>query len=277
MRIKGYLLLSDLSCTQSAERRVVTKESSSFSSCFLERQNVPHLVLTPLKLELETELRLDRPLSLAELASTGEVCMGESEPSSSLNAESGLSGSELLILTLALFLAALFRNERRECSICEQSKAKHTGRVITEYLLRLFSLEKKKATHLHIMTSTSTIYIKEVGSLIIHYVMDWFADLLHVQRILLLLMFYHTGAIMGLHVKVPVQLLRAAGSTEPLVIMDLGVGGGDDRGDGRRFPHAAQRAAEGRSGGGTDEGGTERSGGVSARELVPWKEPTVRR
>lgn len=89
------------------------------------------------------------------------------------------------------------------------------------------------------MTSTSTIYIKEVGSLIKHYVMDWFADLLHVQRILLLLVFYHTGAIMGLQVKVPVQLLRAAGSTEPLVIIGLGVGGGDDRGDGRRFPHAA--------------------------------------
>lgn len=92
---------------------------------------------------------------------------------------------------------------------------------------------------------TSTIFIKLVGSLIIQYGMDWFADLLHVQRILLLLVFYQTGAVMGLQVRVPVQLLRAASSTEPLVIMGLGVGGGDDWGDGRRFPHAAQRAAEG--------------------------------
>lgn len=75
--------------------------------------------------------------------------------------------------------------------------------------------------------------------------MDWFADLLHVQRILLLFRFYPIGAVVWLQVKVPVQLLRAAGSREPLVIMELGVGGGDDRGDGRRFPHAAQRAAEG--------------------------------
>lgn len=89
------------------------------NSCRLGRRNVPYLVLTPLKLQLATELRLDRPLSLAELVSTGEVCTGESVPSSSLTAESGLSGSELFILTLALFLAALFRNERREFSICK--------------------------------------------------------------------------------------------------------------------------------------------------------------
>lgn len=81
-------------------------------------------------------------------------------------------------------------------------------------------------------------------------------------------MFYHTGAIIGLQVKVPVELLRAAGSSEPLVIMGLGLGRGDDRGDGRGFPHAAQRTAEGRSGRRTDEGGTERSWGVSAREVV---------
>ncbi len=76
----------------------------------------------PLKLELATELRLERPLSLAELVSTGEVCNGESRPRSCLTAESGLSGSgsKLLRLTLALFLAALLRNERREFSICEQ-------------------------------------------------------------------------------------------------------------------------------------------------------------
>lgn len=79
----------------------------------------PHLVLMPLKLELATELRLERPLSLAELVSIGGVCDGESEPRSSLTAESGLSGSEPLRLTLALFLAALLRNERRELSICE--------------------------------------------------------------------------------------------------------------------------------------------------------------
>lgn len=81
-----------------------------------------YLVLMPLKLELATELRLERPLSLAELVSIGEVCDGESRPRSSLTAESGLSGSgsELFMLTLALFLAALFRKERREFSICEQ-------------------------------------------------------------------------------------------------------------------------------------------------------------
>lgn len=37
------------------------------------RPSVPYLALTPLKLELATELRLDRPLSLAELVSTGRV------------------------------------------------------------------------------------------------------------------------------------------------------------------------------------------------------------
>lgn len=78
------------------------------------------LVFMPLKPELATELRLDSPLSLAELVSTGEVCDGESRPKSSLTAESGLSGSGLLWLTLALFLAALFRKERREFSICQQ-------------------------------------------------------------------------------------------------------------------------------------------------------------
>lgn len=85
----------------------------------------------PLKLELATELRLERPLSLAELVSTGEVCDGESRPRSSLTAESGLSGSgsELLILTLALFLAALFRKERRELSIWKQQTASNTQTV----------------------------------------------------------------------------------------------------------------------------------------------------
>lgn len=82
------------------------------------KMQIFYLVLMPLKLELATELRLERPLSLAELVSTGEVCDGESRPRSILTAESGLSGSELLRLTLALFLAALLRNERREFSIC---------------------------------------------------------------------------------------------------------------------------------------------------------------
>lgn len=82
---------------------------------------MPYLLLTPLKLELATELRLDRPLSLAELVSNGKVCVGESGPGSSLTAESGLSASELFILTLALFLAALFRNERSEFSIWERN------------------------------------------------------------------------------------------------------------------------------------------------------------
>lgn len=81
---------------------------------------ISDLVFKPLKLELATEIRLDSPLSLAELVSTGEVCSGESRPKSSLTAESGLSTSGLLWLTLALFLAALFRKERKEFSICEQ-------------------------------------------------------------------------------------------------------------------------------------------------------------
>lgn len=83
-----------------------------------------YLVLMPLKLKFATELRLERPLSLAELAVIGEVCGGESRPRSSLTAESGLSGSgsELLRLTFALFLAALLRKERREFSIYEQHK-----------------------------------------------------------------------------------------------------------------------------------------------------------
>lgn len=81
----------------------------------------------PLKLELATELRLERPLSLAEV---GEVCDGESRPRSSLTAESGLSGSgsELFMLTLALFLAALFRKERREFSICERHTNMHEAK-----------------------------------------------------------------------------------------------------------------------------------------------------
>lgn len=86
-----------------------------------------YLVLIPLKLKLVTELRLERPLSLVEQVSIGEVCDGESRPRSSLTAESGLSGSgsELLMLTFALFLAALFRNEQREFSICEQQTNRH--------------------------------------------------------------------------------------------------------------------------------------------------------
>lgn len=86
---------------------------------------LPYLVLAPLTPAVAAELRLDSLLSLAELPSTGEVCAGQSESRSSLTAGSGLSGSgsELLILTLALFLAALFRNERRELSIWRQNTA----------------------------------------------------------------------------------------------------------------------------------------------------------
>lgn len=87
------------------------------------QKQILYLVLMALKLELATELRLERPLSLAEVVSIGEVCDGESKPRSSLTAESGLSGSELF--TLALFLAALLRNERREFSICEQHRNWH--------------------------------------------------------------------------------------------------------------------------------------------------------
>lgn len=85
-----------------------------------DKTGISDLLFKPLKLELATEIRLESPLSLAELVSTGEVRNGESRPKSSLTAESGLSGSGLLWLTLALFLAALFRKERREFSICEQ-------------------------------------------------------------------------------------------------------------------------------------------------------------
>lgn len=81
---------------------------------------IPDLVFMPLMPELETELILESPLSLTELVSTGEVCDGDSKPRSTLTAESGLSGSGLPWFTLALFLAALLRNERREFSICEQ-------------------------------------------------------------------------------------------------------------------------------------------------------------
>lgn len=83
---------------------------------------VLNLVLIPLVLELATELRLERPLSLAELVSMGELCDGESRHRSNLTAESGLSGSGLLRFTLALFFAALLRNERREFNICKQQK-----------------------------------------------------------------------------------------------------------------------------------------------------------
>lgn len=79
-----------------------------------------NLVLMPLMLELATELRLERPLSLAELVSIGEVCDGESRHRSNLTAESGLSGPGLLRFTWALFFAALLRNERREFNICNQ-------------------------------------------------------------------------------------------------------------------------------------------------------------
>lgn len=82
-----------------------------------------YLVLMPLELELATELRLDRPLSLAELVIFGEVC--DCESMSNLTAESGLSGSGLLRLTLALFLAAPLRNEHREFIICEQHTNRH--------------------------------------------------------------------------------------------------------------------------------------------------------
>lgn len=88
----------------------------------LEEVEFPGLVLMPLKLELATELRLKRPLSLAELVGMGDVCDGESRPRSNFTAESGLSGSELLRLTLALFLAALLRNERSEFSISCMSR-----------------------------------------------------------------------------------------------------------------------------------------------------------
>lgn len=72
------LLLSDVSRANTGQR-VFTDESSSSASSMPDSSGldwdvirwVQHLVLTPLKLELATELRLDRPLSLVELVSTG--------------------------------------------------------------------------------------------------------------------------------------------------------------------------------------------------------------
>lgn len=68
------------------------------------------------------EQRLDRPLSLSGEVTEGDVCEGESSAASIRTAESGLSGSgsEPLWLTLARFLAALLRRERREFSIWER-------------------------------------------------------------------------------------------------------------------------------------------------------------
>lgn len=91
-----------------------------------ETENI-YLVLMPLKLEFVTELRLERPLSLAELVSIGGVCDGESRSRSNLPAESGLyvSRPELLRLPLVLFLAALFRKERKDFNICEDKNGRN--------------------------------------------------------------------------------------------------------------------------------------------------------
>lgn len=50
-----------------------------------------------------------------------------------------------------------------------------------------------------------------------------FADLLHVQRIILLWILHHTDAIIRVQMKVPLKLmtLRAAWSSGPLTIMGL--------------------------------------------------------
>lgn len=93
----------------------------------LQQHGGLYLVLLLLKLELASELRLEIPLSLTELVSTGEV-KGEARPRSNLIAESGLSGSELLRLILALLLAALLRNERREFSICHFANISQDGK-----------------------------------------------------------------------------------------------------------------------------------------------------
>lgn len=61
--------------------------------------------------------------------------------------------------------------------------------------------------------------------------------------------------------------------SEPFIITGLDLlCCGDNWGDGQGFPHAAQSPAEGWSGRRTHKGGTERSGRVSAWEIISWKE-----
>lgn len=74
----------------------------------------------PFKLELVAELILERPLSLAELVRALVEWEVEFKRTSTLTAESGLSGSGLPWPTPALLLVVLFRSERNEFSICVQ-------------------------------------------------------------------------------------------------------------------------------------------------------------
>lgn len=131
--------------TKKTEKEEIFMEANTgtFYSCltsFIKKKEIPDLALMLLK--LAAELRLESPLSLAELVSTGDVCNGESSLGSTCTAESGLSGSGLPRLTLALFLAALFRKVRREFSICKwQTKLANQQNYTTQgFTLRHFFL-----------------------------------------------------------------------------------------------------------------------------------------
>lgn len=67
------------------------------------------------------------PLSLQKPALGEDAWEGDSPDRSSLRAESGLSRSEMLPLSFALFLAALFRRDLREFCIWTGLKRKRQG------------------------------------------------------------------------------------------------------------------------------------------------------
>lgn len=58
------------------------------------------------------------PLSAVEVVLGEDPCEGQSPQNSNFTAESGLSSSAMLLLSFALFLAALFRRDLREFCIC---------------------------------------------------------------------------------------------------------------------------------------------------------------
>lgn len=69
---------------------------------------------------------LEIPLSPVEAVPGEEPCEGQSPENSNFTAESGLSRSAMLLLSFALFLAALFRRDLREFCIWTAGK-KDTG------------------------------------------------------------------------------------------------------------------------------------------------------
>lgn len=65
---------------------------------------------------------LEIPLSPVEVVPGEEPWEGQSPGNSNFTPESGLSRSAMLLLSLALFLAALFRRDRRQFCICTGGK-----------------------------------------------------------------------------------------------------------------------------------------------------------